>query len=103
MPGTAPTSAAQRQRRCRARLKASLCQAWGDLPPGVVHALIDAGWIGQGLTDDRWILGGAVVDLLKQVLRECGTFPSRCDPQGGPERLESRHGNFNRQDRRASP
>ncbi len=100
MTSHAPIPDKERQRRRRARLKASLCQAWGSLPPGVVHALIDADWIEQELTGDRWKLGGAVTDLLKQVLRERGTFPSRCDPQVGPARLESRHGNFNRQDRR---
>ena len=58
-----PTPAAERQRRCRERQRQGARCMGGDVPPDVVCALVENGWLDAGEADDPRKLGAALVDL----------------------------------------
>ncbi len=62
-PPSAPSPATKRQRRCRERLRQGARCMGGDVPPDVVWALVENGWLGPGEADDSRKLGAALVDL----------------------------------------
>ncbi len=63
------SSAAERQRRYRARLRGGLCLAHCELRPEVVEALLDEGLVTDEGSRDRRKLGAAVARLLEHLMR----------------------------------
>ena len=68
MPDASP--AAERQRRCRERQRQGARYMGGDVPPDVVRALVENGWLDAGEADDPRKLGAALVDLADCWMRE---------------------------------
>ena len=66
----APTPAAERQRRRRERQRQGARCMGADVPPDVVCALVENGWLGPGEADDSRKLGAALVDLADCWMRE---------------------------------
>ena len=63
MPADALSSDVERQRLCRERRREGARVMRGDVPPDVVRALEQNGWIGSDEAVDPLKLGAALVDL----------------------------------------
>ena len=67
----------RRQERCRQRKRDDLRRARVYLPPDVVDALVENGWIGAHEIDDPDRLGDAVEDLSDCWARDILRSPKR--------------------------
>ncbi len=68
MPDAAPTPAAERQRRYRARLRLGSVFARAEVPAEVVEALVDRGLFPKGEATDPARLGEALVEVTKNTV-----------------------------------
>ncbi len=70
MPDVSPNRGAERQRHYRERLRQAARCMRGDMPPDVVRALVENGWLDAGEADDPRKLGAALIDLADCWMRE---------------------------------